>query len=85
MTDDEHFCSEKERIMNLEKRLGSGDVTLATMHQTQLQILSQVETTNGRVSKLERFKQAVMWSFLGGLFFALATKVGITELILEAL
>jgi hypothetical protein len=78
-------CSERHRIAEIERRLGTGDVTLATMHQTQLQILEQVRATNGRVTRLERFKAAVSWLSLGIVVSVLAAKFGLGELILRML
>jgi hypothetical protein len=56
-----HECDQKESIGDLKSkidamrdRLGTGDVTLATINLKLEQILVQVLKTNGRVTELER-------------------------------
>jgi hypothetical protein len=44
----------KETIEEMRRRLGTGDVTLATINLKLEQILAQVLKTNGRVTELER-------------------------------
>jgi hypothetical protein len=42
------------RIEDLRDRLGTGDITLATINLKLEQILAQTIKTNGRVTELER-------------------------------
>ncbi len=81
----EHTCNERSRLERLEARLGEGDVTLAVMHKTQLEILDQVKLTNGRVSKLERFRQAASWMVIGIALFAVSQRFGLLDVIARAL
>jgi hypothetical protein len=46
-------CSEHDRILRIENRLGDGDVTLAVLDEKVTKILEQTTKTNGRVTKLE--------------------------------
>ncbi len=56
-----HECDQKDnvteirnRIEDLRERLGTGDITLATLNMKLEQILAQTIKTNGRVTELER-------------------------------
>ena len=48
-----HECQKEEIIEEIRKRLGNGDVSLATIKVQLDQILAQTTKTNGRVTKLE--------------------------------
>jgi hypothetical protein len=74
-----HECHQNEIIEAIRGRLGTGDVTLATINQTLVQVLEQVKKTNGRVTRLERFSAAVRWCTIGALGFLVADSAGVTE------
>ncbi len=50
---EESIAEMKESIKEMQKRLGSGDITLATINLKLEQILAQTMKTNGRVTALE--------------------------------
>jgi hypothetical protein len=78
------LCTERARIERIEERLGTGDVSLATIDLKLEQVLLQTTKTNGRVTRLERFSNAVRWCTLGILGFAAAQRFGLLEMIAKA-
>ena len=58
-------CEQREKIEHIDTRLGVGDVNLATMNQTLVRIEEQVTKTNGRVTKLEKLRTAILWLIIG--------------------
>jgi hypothetical protein len=78
-------CSEKVRILEIEKRLGSGDVTLAQIGTTMNQVLVQVQKTNGRVSRLELFRTMFVNLGIGIAVGMLIYGLGFFEFVKEVL
>ena len=79
----DHECHQSEIIEAIRGRLGNGDVTLSTIKQTLDQVLEQTKKTNGRVSALERFMNAVRWCSIGGAAFLVMDAVGVKQAIIR--
>jgi len=78
-------CSEKARIAEIERRLGSGDVTLATMDEKLSKVLEQTQKTNGRVSRLERCRNFAVNTSIGIVIGMLIYGLGFFEFVKEIL
>ena len=85
-------CEQTDEIKELREDMAEGRVMFSNLKRDieDIQkdvkaILAQAIKTNGRVTKLEYFKNAAQWVLIGALSFALMHSIGLTEFIAEVL
>ena len=85
-------CEQADTIFKINEQMVEGrlqfqkiDSKLEHMDIKQDEILGHVKKTNGRVSKLESFRNAVQWTLIGALALMLLHSIGITEFLKECI